>query len=219
MKKLLNIIAVMLTVFIFTGCSYNSEDNVELDYCKDIYKSLNKVSSSFECISIRSICYDKNEDVVEFRFDLKSKREVDEKKDIDDYIPIRKKVIEYLSQNPQNELNNQKIELVFQFQAGEVHSIYNYSFAKKGLYNDFPFCNSIPIYASNYKDFTDAIYLSMKIENTNDLQVLENFNKLEYLILDGIDISDNDKAYIRNTLPDCKVYYNGELISNENNKA
>ena len=157
--------------------------------------------------------------MVEFWFYLKSKREVDEKKDIDDYIPIRKKVIEYLSQNPQNELNNQKIELVFQFEAGEVHSIYNYSFAKKGLYNDFPFCYSIPIYASNYKDFTDAIYLSMKIENTDDLQVFENFNKLEYLKLDGIDISENDKDYIRNTLPDCKVYYNGELISNENNKA
>ena len=77
MKKLLNMIVVMLTVVIFVGCSYSSKDNVELDYCKDIYKSLNKVSSSFKCIRI---CYDKNEDVVEFRFDLKSKREVDEKK-------------------------------------------------------------------------------------------------------------------------------------------
>ena len=62
----------MLTVFIFVGCSYSSKDNVELDYCKDIYKSLNKVSSSFECISI---CYDKNKDVVVFWFYLKSKRE------------------------------------------------------------------------------------------------------------------------------------------------
>ena len=211
MKKALNIVAPLLTVIVLIlGCSCAYENAVKLDYCSDIYKEVNSISGQFRCSEVN---YSENLDSVAFIFNLKDRSDYDADKGTTQVIAIRKTMIDYLNNNPQNELSTKRIYLSFQTLPGDSFSLFNFDQNKEGLYNDFPFCYDVTVNASNYESFINVFSLSIKIESSEELKILEKFERLEYLKLYGPEISDDEREYLRTTLPDCEIYYNGKLIN------
>ena len=211
MKKALNIVAPILTVIVLIlECSCANKNAVKIDYCSDIYKEVNGISGQFR---FSEVDYSENLDSVAFIFNLKDRSDYDADKGTTQVIAIRKTMIDYLNNNPQNELNTKRIYLSFQTLPGDSFSLFNFDHNKEGLYNDFPFCYDVTVNSSNYESFINAFSLSIKIESSDELKILEKFERLEYLNLYGPEISDDEREYIRNTLPDCEIYYNDKLIN------
>lgn len=211
MKKALNIVAPILTVIVLIlGCSCAYKNAVKLDYCSDIYKEVNSISGQFRCSEVN---YSENLDSVAFIFNLKDRSDYDADKGTTQVIAIRKTMIDYLNNNPQNELSTKRIYLSFQTLPGDSFSLFNFDQNKEGLYNDFPFCYDTTVTVSNYESFINAFSLSIKIESSEELKILEKFERLEYLKLKGPEISDDEREYLRTTLPDSEIYYNGKLIN------
>lgn len=211
MKKALNIVAPILTVIVLIlECSCVNKSNSCPDYCKDIYKSLTKTTGLFRCSHIK---YEEQSDSVYFYFEADKDAKYSKETETDDIITKRKIITDYLYKNPKNVLSSQHIILLFSRFPGDSFNLNNFNENKEGLYNDFPFCYGLTVNASNYESFINAFSLSIKIESSDELKILEKFERLEYLNLYGPEISDDEREYIRNTLPDCEIYYNGKLIN------
>lgn len=211
MKKALNIVSPILTVIVLIlGCSCANKNDSCPDYCKDIYKSLTKTTGLFRCSHIK---YDEQDDSVHFYFEANKDAEYSKETETDDVIKKRKIITNYLYKNPKNELSSKHIILLFSRFPGDSFNLNNFNEKKEGLYNDFPFCYDVTVNASNYESFINVFSLSIKIESSEELKILEKFERLEYLKLYGPEISDDERDYLRTTLPDCEIYYNGKLIN------
>ena len=90
--------------------------------------------------------------------------------------------------NPKNELSSKHIILLFSRFPGDSFNL-----------------NDVTVNASNYESFINVFSLSIKIESSEELKILEKFERLEYLKLYGPEISDDEREYLRTTLPDCEI--------------
>lgn len=207
-KRILCIIIPVILTLTFFGIliKKNSDLKRQPIYCQELYKELNNTSVQYKCSEIKT---NDTEESIRFIFNLRDLDEYDRKSCTDDIIRIRNQISAYLSNHPQNDLVKKQISLQFLTLPGDAFEISNFSQQKEGLYNDFHFCSDITIPINQYNYFINAISISIKVEKTDDLILLERFNRLEYLYLIGPELSDEEKEYIVKLLDNCVIVYNG----------
>ena len=208
MKKCIKNIVLIIIGMTICGvffCHFR-KTKVQPVYCRELYAELNDTSEQFKCTEVK---IEDNENHIRLIFSLRNLDNYDYGLCIDDIIRIRSEVTNYLSGHPENKLAGKLISLQFQTLPGDTFTLSNFNSQKEGLFNDFPFCLCISIPISQYQYFINAISISITVEESDDLILLEKFNRLEYLYLIGPELSSEEKEYIVKLLDNCVIIYNG----------
>ena len=130
---------------------------------------------------------------------------------IKDIVKIKEKTEEYLIENPQNELNNQKIHFIFYTYADMAMHMYNYDYqngqVEKNAY-DFLYFTFLEVdHISVLEGLADAKKIEIwtaRSTNIEDLSVFDDFDNLELLDC-GYEWSDEMYNYLKETHPKCEI--------------
>lgn len=223
MKKLKRIVKrilrfIVLIIIILTGVILYRlyiprNAYTKIDYCVDIARKINWIDlSHFECDTIKEI-----QGVVSFGFSIKNEyvQHMDDELFIE-LIKIRNYVSEYMEEHPENELNNKKIRLHFNTLPGDYMRVYNYDFingselvdAKEFAYFDIVHIENL----STLQGLSDARIISrLCVQKVDSLEFFKEFTNLKYLDYNSDKISEEEKEYLRNLLPDCTIEFASDL--------
>ncbi len=210
-KKNIISIVVLIVVILFCINKYQmerlpGESITEISYCKEIAGKINKIDAKqMFCVDIEEV-----EDVVRFCFLTKRGADKDRDECMKDLILYRNYVIEYLKTNPYHDLNNKKIELVFQTIADWQMKVYNYDFfsgkelesATDFVYYKMPSMEHISIMA----ELTDTRVMDfVGVGNIDDMEFFAKWDELEFIYFYSQRFTQEEMKRIRELLPNCVV--------------
>jgi hypothetical protein len=197
--------------FILASLSKNRA-NIKVSYCRVIGNQIQDLKT--QQFQLNLIDYGDTEEIVIFHFSLKNKSKYNHNQCIEDISIIKKTITEFLNQNTLNKLNSSSVAFIFQTLPGDSISMFNYNNNEKIINPaQFQFFSSLNVSLSSAIDFYDAKTIDIKVDEKEKLYLLENFKNLERVYLSGEDLTEDEKIYLINILPDCKIIYNGISIS------
>jgi hypothetical protein len=183
-----------------------------VSYCRVIGNQIQDLKT--QQFQLNLIDYGDTEEIVIFHFSLKNKSKYNHNQCIEDISIIKKTITEFLNQNTLNKLNSSSVAFIFQTLPGDSISMFNYNNNEKMINPaQFQFFSSLNVSLSSAIDFYDAKTIDIKVDEKEKLYLLENFKNLERVYLSGEDLTEDEKIYLINILPDCKIIYNGISIS------
>lgn len=189
---------------------------IDLDYCKELGRKLFWLNlNQFYCSSIDNA----DNQHIQFYFRLNDYDDYSESECVKDIAKVRNTIAEYLNNNPHNELNNQLIICTFETFPGETMYMYNYNFKierESQLPEDFMYYQYLSVNLSYAQEFSDARIIELKVDESDDITVLENWGNLECLNISGKGLTEENQKYLCEILPDCTIICNGETINEGN---
>lgn len=63
------------------------------------------------------------------------------------------------------------------------------------------------------QELSDARIIELKVDESDDITVLENWENLECLNISGKGLTEENQKYLCKILPDCTIICNGETIN------
>ncbi len=218
LKTRLIIFFVLAIAMIFAYTIVSHKVDTNLVYCKELATNLgwlNTKQYQCECIDIGD-----NEQTICIDFHLKS---YDNYSNDDGHIEaicdigmIKKEISKYLEKFPEHELNKKRIICTFYNLPGEQCYMYNFDnrLGKKLQKPDgLRYFQWVTVDITKADDFKDACDISLKINDKNELKLLEEWKNLNHLELVGVEFTEDDQKYLVEILPDCTIYCNDELIN------
>ncbi len=216
-KKLIITIFICLLCILGTALVFllKHRANIKVDYCKGIGKQIENLK--LKQFQLNVIDYGDTQENVIFYFNLKNKSKFNHDECVEDISIVRNIVTEFLNQNPSNKLNNRLVAFVFQTLPGDSISMFNYNNNEK-LINpaQFHFFSFLNVNLSSATDFYDAKIIDIKVDEKEKLYLLKNFKNLEKVYLNGKVLTEDEKKYLLNILPNCMIICNGVSISDVN---
>ena len=215
----LSVIPLLLILLIFWYIDSMKPVSFEPDilYGKELSEIYRNISlKQFTC---NSMCLDEEKNEVDIYFMLKARPNIalsfnnySPDNCIKDITIIREKTKEYLKNNPQNELNNQKIHFIFYTYADMAMHMYNYDYnsgeAEKNAYDFLYFtyleADDISV-LGGLSDAKKIVLYTVSSISKEDLSVFDNFNNLE-LINWGNELSDEMYDYLKEKHPKCEIF-------------
>lgn len=186
--------------------------HTNINYCEEIGRKLGWLNlQQFHCSTIEG-----SQEIV-FSFRLKEHIDYDHDKCIDDIARIKNTVTNYLNNNPSNELNTKRIAFMFQTLPGDAIYMYNFKGESNPIQPDkFQYFLYLFVDLSSAQEFSDARVIELKVDENDDLSVLEDWKNLEYLNISGKGLTEEKQKYLCEILPDCTIICNGETINEGN---
>lgn len=185
----------------------------DLDYCKELGRKLFWLNlNEFYCSSIDNA----DNQHIQFYFRLNDYDDYSESECVKDIAKVRNTIAEYLNNNPHNELNNQLIICTFETFPGEIMYMYNYNFKIKResqLPENFMYYQYLSVNLSYAQKLSDSRIIELKVDESDDITVLENWENLECLNISGKGLTEENQKYLCKILPDCTIICNGETIN------
>lgn len=195
---------------------YNKKPETEIDYCIELEEKLEDLK--LEQFKYYTIEYrDENrrgKQLISICFGLKNndKYIADENGTevcASDIAIVRNAIAEYLNDTPNNELNTKNIMCCFDKLPGDTSYMYNYNYMideKSPEPDGFYYYYNVFLNIQNADLFKDAKVMSaIRVDNSDELRLLEDWNNLEYVSLYGIEFSEQDKDYLHEILPNTTI--------------
>ena len=90
----------------------------------------------------------------------------------------------------------------------------NYNIREKIVYPvQIQFFSNLDVNASAAMDFIDAKTIEIRIDENDHIEFLKDFKNLEIVHLNGRNLTNTEKEYLKNILPDCVIISNNVTIS------
>lgn len=220
-KILLGIAIVLLAALLYIWIA-SHHVWTELDYCKGIGRKLGWLNLDYmHCYKICEreayigMIHERDE-YIQFNFDVEHPYmcELDDFY-IEDIAKIRDTLTAYLAEHPDNPLNQKRITVYIDTGAGMSISFSNYTTERRFINPvQFAFINNYSFDINKAEAFQDAYRIGLKVRTEDDLKLLENWDNLQFLWLDGrgMELTEEQQQYLREILPGCKVKYGREWL-------
>ena len=207
LKNKIIIITLGIIVICYVAFNVHKPAESNLDYCEELSFSINQINlKEFKCFSIT----EENEEVI-FYFDSKDTG-INLNYTIADIIKVKNYMTNYLIENPNNQLNMHKIRFVFKIMADESIYMYNYNFNTNQKFNNsYDFCSFKGLYVDNFSEIElleDVYMIDVCATTIDDLSFLKKWSNIEYLRIYTSYITEEQKLYLNDILPECEIIYN-----------
>ena len=187
-KTLLIILFVFLCIcaFWYSSLIVLSGRKTDLSYCKDIARTYSFMH--LEQFDLDSISYNNEEDIIVFDFysksGLLSLSEYSKDKTIHDLAKIRTEIVQYLTRNPDNELNSKKIKMIFNTYPDDYMLMCNYDLQNdkqpKNAY-DFMYFQGVSQMGVDYLIENDPHYCKELAITYNSMRLTQfNFYRVKW---------------------------------------
>lgn len=198
---------IVLTISMAAFYMFHIPAKTELKYCEEIAYSINLLNlKCYRCNTIEKY----NSEIVIF-FSLKNNNLFYEDADLGiyDMMNVKSYLENYLSNNPQSPLTNDKISVCFQTHPADAMFMYNYDYREDKphtIHSDFLFFNNLE--SKNFsalENFDDVYVMKIYSENIDSLDFLNRWKNLSYLSINSLDLTDEDILKIKKIVPDCEI--------------
>lgn len=183
----------------------------EVSYCKELSYKL--YFSNFECFKFRHSM--ESNGIIHFFFDLKNDNEYDYYNNygIMDMQKVSRIIDEYLSENPNNPLNNKKICCTFYLLPGDGMQMYNYDYKTENAerFNDFSFYNNLYVETSSVLcELQNVKSIKAYIKQIDSLNFVEEWENIERLHFVSSSFTEEQCDYLRDVCSQCDLILSSE---------
>ncbi len=135
----------------------------------------------------------------------------------EDVIKIRQIISSYLIEHPASDICSHKISIAFErIEEGECFYLSNYDFDTDEVYAqqyDFGYLEYMDVkHLSVIKEMNDLHHICIRAEIIDELDFFHKWEKMEYLELYTLNMTEKQKAYLKEILPNCEILVNNEIL-------
>jgi hypothetical protein len=205
---LLFLISIILFVIIVFAIKPHSI-HTDLKFCEEVGREISRLNlQQFHCESIKGC------NQITFYFVLNDYDDYSEKECINDIIKVRTLITEYLKNHPNNKLSNSRVMFVFETFPGDGIYMYNYDYNDKERISDgFDYFYHLFADITLVDSLKDVRVIDLRINSTDQLHMLEDWNNLERLNIVGYEMSKEEQEYLVGILPECTITCKNKIIS------